>query len=132
MGEIHPTLLSVLKTQLPSVVSVNGIVAVDNHVSAVRLDYENQTVVKTIEKVYLDRLYPLEIPPLVVTPPITLSDVLVQFCERENLFLIPNVDYHTDDTPLDMEDNVTLVPLRVLPESLFYKGTLYIPVKKVD
>lgn len=132
MGDVHPALLSVLKTQIPSVVTIDGVVSVNKHVSAVRLGYEGQVVVKSIEKVYLNRLYQRDIPPLVVSLPITQSEVIRRFCERDNLFLVHGVDYPLDDTFIEMEDDIVLIPLRVLEDSPFYKGELYIPVKGVD
>lgn len=132
MVDIHPALLNVLKSQLPSVVSVDGCVAVNKHVSAVRLGYEGQIVLKPIEKVYVDRLYEREIPALKVKTPITPSEVITQFCERDNLFLVPGVDYLLDNTTIEKEDSITMVPLRITPECPFYKGELFIPIKKVD
>lgn len=132
MADVHSALLAVLKTQLPSVVSVDGCVSVNKHVSAVRLGYEGQAVVKSVEKVYINRLYQREILPLSVSPPITKSEVLAQFCERDNLFLVPGVDYPLDNTVIEMEDDMTLVPLLVSQECPFYKGELFIPLVKVD
>lgn len=132
MVDIHPTLLTVLKEQLPSVVTIDGIASVNKHVSAIKLGYENQNVLKSIEKVYVDRLYERELPTLLVKTPITQSEAIRQFCERDNLFLIPGTDYPLDDTLIEMDDNIVIVPLRICDDSLFYKGELYIPVKKVD
>lgn len=132
MSNSNIALLKVLRNQLPKEVAVDKVASVNQFTSATVLTYENQQVVKTIEKVLLDRVYHRVVPTLEVTLPMTVSEVLNRFCERDNLFLTEGVDYDTDDSPIVLENGTGLVALRVKENSPFYRGELYIPVKKVD